>query len=90
MVAGSGGEVKRLPASPALAGSSRAPPRPSSGPLIDYLDIDGPLLITNDPYRGVEYDKGRLRLPGLPGLGVMPEARKWPPGLQATPPMGAR
>ncbi len=39
-------------------------------PLVDYLDIDGPLLITNDPYRGVEYDRGQLRLPAGPGLGV--------------------
>jgi len=42
------------------------------GPLVDYLDVDGPLLITNDPYRGVEYDKGRLKLPERPGLGIVP------------------
>jgi len=40
------------------------------GPLVDHLDIDGPLLITNDPYRGVEYLGGRLKLPPGPGLGV--------------------
>jgi L-alanine-DL-glutamate epimerase-like enolase superfamily enzyme len=40
------------------------------GPLVDYLDIDGPLLIRNDPYRGVEYSNGSLRLPDGPGLGV--------------------
>jgi len=40
------------------------------GPLVDYLDIDGPLLITNDPYRGVEYSGGELRLPAGAGLGV--------------------
>lgn len=40
------------------------------GALADYLDLDGPLLITNDPYRGVEYSGGRIRLPTGPGLGV--------------------
>jgi L-alanine-DL-glutamate epimerase-like enolase superfamily enzyme len=40
------------------------------GPLVDYLDIDGPLLIRNDPYRGVSYSNGSLRLPDGPGLGV--------------------
>ncbi|HVR74059.1 MAG TPA: dipeptide epimerase [Planctomycetota bacterium] len=40
------------------------------GPLVDYLDIDGPLLITNDPYSGVEYAGSDLKLPAGPGLGV--------------------
>jgi L-alanine-DL-glutamate epimerase-like enolase superfamily enzyme len=40
------------------------------GPLVDYLDLDGPLLITNDPYEGVEYSNGALKLPARPGLGV--------------------
>jgi L-alanine-DL-glutamate epimerase-like enolase superfamily enzyme len=40
------------------------------GALADYLDLDSPLLITNDPYRGVLYEGGRLRLPAGPGLGV--------------------
>jgi L-alanine-DL-glutamate epimerase-like enolase superfamily enzyme len=57
------------------------------GPLVDYLDIDGPLLITNDPYEGVEYDKGRLTLPERPGLGVVrkrsaSEKNKESPSLQ--------
>jgi L-alanine-DL-glutamate epimerase-like enolase superfamily enzyme len=33
------------------------------GALADYLDLDGNLLITNDPYRGVENHHGRLSLP---------------------------
>ncbi|MBC5805249.1 MAG: dipeptide epimerase [Candidatus Eremiobacter antarcticus] len=41
-------------------------------PLVDYADLDGPLLITDDPFVGVSYDAGRLRLPPLAGLGVMP------------------
>lgn len=40
------------------------------GPLVDHLDIDGPLLISNDPYHGVEYLGGQLKLPAGPGLGV--------------------
>jgi len=40
------------------------------GPLADHMDIDGPLLIANDPYRGLEYSKGAVRLPAGPGLGV--------------------
>jgi len=33
------------------------------GSLADYLDLDGNVLITNDPYRGVRNDAGRLVLP---------------------------
>jgi L-Ala-D/L-Glu epimerase len=40
------------------------------GGLVDHLDIDGPLLLKEDPFPGVKYDKGRLTLPDLPGLGV--------------------
>jgi L-alanine-DL-glutamate epimerase-like enolase superfamily enzyme len=39
-------------------------------PLVDYADLDGPLLISNDPYRGVQYDKAKLILPDKPGLGL--------------------
>jgi L-alanine-DL-glutamate epimerase-like enolase superfamily enzyme len=39
-------------------------------PLCDYADLDGPLLIANDPYRGVCFDGARLILPDGPGLGV--------------------
>jgi L-alanine-DL-glutamate epimerase-like enolase superfamily enzyme len=39
-------------------------------PLVDYADLDGPLLISNDPYRGVQYDKAKLILPDKPGLGI--------------------
>jgi L-alanine-DL-glutamate epimerase-like enolase superfamily enzyme len=41
-------------------------------PLVDYADLDGPLLITDDPFVGVRYDGGQLRLPDAPGLGVAP------------------
>jgi len=39
-------------------------------PLIDYADLDGNLLISNDPYSGVKVEKGKLILPKAPGLGL--------------------
>lgn len=39
--------------------------------LCDYADLDGPLLISNDPYAGVRYDGARLILPAQPGLGIV-------------------
>lgn len=39
-------------------------------PLVDYADLDGNLLIANDPYRGVTNTNGRINLPDAPGLGV--------------------
>ncbi len=38
--------------------------------LCDYVDLDGPLLISNDPFRGVRYSEAQLTLPEAPGLGV--------------------
>jgi L-alanine-DL-glutamate epimerase-like enolase superfamily enzyme len=39
-------------------------------PLVDYADLDGHLLIDNDPYVGVSLVNGKLNLPEGPGLGV--------------------
>jgi L-alanine-DL-glutamate epimerase-like enolase superfamily enzyme len=39
--------------------------------LCEYIDLDGPLLIRNDPYRGVLYRGAKLVLPEGPGLGVV-------------------
>ena len=39
-------------------------------PLVDYADLDGNLLIANDPYTGVTVQNGKLILPGGPGLGL--------------------
>jgi L-alanine-DL-glutamate epimerase-like enolase superfamily enzyme len=39
-------------------------------PLCDYADLDGPLLIKNDPYRGLRYDGAKFSLPDGPGLGL--------------------
>jgi L-alanine-DL-glutamate epimerase-like enolase superfamily enzyme len=38
--------------------------------LVDYPDLDGNLLISNDPYEGVKVQKGKLILPSGPGLGL--------------------
>jgi L-alanine-DL-glutamate epimerase-like enolase superfamily enzyme len=44
-------------------------------PLIDYADLDGNLLIKNDPYDGVRVVNGRLVLPTRPGVGVIARPR---------------
>lgn len=41
-------------------------------PLVDYADLDGNLLLSNDPWRGVRVEKGKLLLPTGPGLGLTP------------------
>ncbi len=41
-------------------------------PLVDYADLDGNLLVANDPWTGVRVEKGRLLLPAGPGLGLSP------------------
>lgn len=43
-------------------------------PLSDHADLDGPLLIKNDLFNGIEFDKGRIILNDLPGIGVMPHS----------------
>jgi L-alanine-DL-glutamate epimerase-like enolase superfamily enzyme len=39
-------------------------------PLVDFADLDGNLLIGNDPWEGVAVRDGRLVLPDRPGLGL--------------------
>ena len=41
-------------------------------PLVDYADLDGNLLISNDPFHGVRVVNGKLVLPSKPGLGLTP------------------
>ena len=41
--------------------------------LFDYADLDGNLLISNDPFRGVRTVKDRLVLSDMPGLGAESE-----------------
>jgi L-alanine-DL-glutamate epimerase-like enolase superfamily enzyme len=40
------------------------------GGLADWLDLDGHLLLSNDPYAGLLVDDGQVRLPSGPGLGL--------------------
>jgi L-alanine-DL-glutamate epimerase-like enolase superfamily enzyme len=41
-------------------------------PLADWADLDGALLIRNDPFDGVRLVDGRMALTGAPGIGVSP------------------
>jgi L-alanine-DL-glutamate epimerase-like enolase superfamily enzyme len=41
-------------------------------PLCDHLDLDGPLLIANDSFRGLRYEGANLFIPQGVGLGVLP------------------
>lgn len=40
-------------------------------PLCQHVDLDGPLLIDDDPFEGVLHREGRLVLPDRPGLGLL-------------------
>ena len=40
-------------------------------PLVDFADLDGHLLVANDPWEGVLVRDGRLVLPDRPGLGLV-------------------
>ncbi len=39
-------------------------------PMVDWADLDGNLLISNDPFTGATVEKGKLVLNDKPGLGV--------------------
>ena len=39
-------------------------------PLVDYADLDGPLLLAEDIARGLKYKKGFLKLGKGPGFGI--------------------
>ena len=40
-------------------------------PLVDFADLDGSLLVSDDPWEGVLVRGGRLVLPDRPGLGLV-------------------
>jgi L-alanine-DL-glutamate epimerase-like enolase superfamily enzyme len=40
-------------------------------PLVDWADLDGNLLISNDVYEGVTVVDGRVSLPDRPGIGIV-------------------
>ncbi len=39
-------------------------------PYLDYVDMDGPLLLKEDLASGLEFDYGKVTIPQRPGLGV--------------------
>ena len=39
-------------------------------PLVDYADLDGNILISDDPFVGVKVLDGKLELPDRPGIGI--------------------
>lgn len=39
-------------------------------PLLDYVDMDGPLLLKEDLATGLDFDFGKVSISGKPGLGV--------------------
>ncbi|MBR1406354.1 MAG: dipeptide epimerase [Bacteroidales bacterium] len=41
-------------------------------PAVDFADLDGNLLISNDRFTGVTVEGGRLVLPDRPGIGLLP------------------
>lgn len=44
------------------------------GPLVDHLDLDSHLNLSDDPFTGVRFAHGRLELPDEPGFGVRHES----------------
>ena len=42
-------------------------------PLVDWADLDGNLLLAEDPFRGETVEKGKLILNDQPGLGISGE-----------------
>jgi L-Ala-D/L-Glu epimerase len=39
-------------------------------PLLDYVDMDGPLLLEEDIAVGLKIEQGKVILSGKPGLGI--------------------
>jgi L-Ala-D/L-Glu epimerase len=39
-------------------------------PQLDYVDMDGPLLLAQDIASGLQYDNGKVTTSGQPGLGI--------------------
>jgi len=39
-------------------------------PVVDWADLDGALLISNDVYQGMTVERGKVVLPDRPGIGI--------------------
>ncbi|MCG3126859.1 MAG: L-Ala-D/L-Glu epimerase [Phycisphaerae bacterium] len=55
-----------------LSSSLAIAPALSIASLADHADLDGHLLLADDPFAGIERDGGELLLAERPGLGVVP------------------
>ncbi len=44
-------------------------------PLVDHADLDGPLLIKNNLFDGIEFVKGKITLSELPGIGAVQKVK---------------
>jgi L-Ala-D/L-Glu epimerase len=40
--------------------------------LVDWVDLDGHLLLADEPFTGLRLANGRVLPPDAPGLGVVP------------------
>lgn len=47
-------------------------------PLADLVDLDGPWLLSNDPFEGLYLDHGRIACTGTTGFGVRPVLARLP------------
>ena len=43
-------------------------------PLADWVDLDGPMLTSNDPFSGFTYSNGEIIMPDRMGVGALPSA----------------
>jgi L-alanine-DL-glutamate epimerase-like enolase superfamily enzyme len=41
-------------------------------PQLDYVDVDGPLLLAEDVASGINFEFGQVKISSLPGLGIQP------------------
>ena len=46
-------------------------------PKCDWADLDGNLLISNDPYSGMKIVNGKVTLSDKPGIGIVPLDKNW-------------
>lgn len=46
-------------------------------PMADWADLDGNLLISNDPFEGTKVVDGKLALTDYPGIGLKPDKNVW-------------
>jgi L-alanine-DL-glutamate epimerase-like enolase superfamily enzyme len=45
--------------------------------MADFVDLDAPLLYTNDPFEGLSYEDGFLLLPKENGMGFRLKSQLW-------------